>query len=75
MYTHIYTVSELRDLAPQVDSKKLLKLFMREFNTEGHSHVTEDFVVELFNKCGIDDAQIAVHLFRLVWNEILYICI
>ena len=59
-------VDNLRQLAPVIDAKKMLKLFVREFNTEGHSHVTEDFVVDLFDQCGIHDAEIAKHLFRLV---------
>ena len=59
-------VDTLRQLAPVIDAKKMLKLFVKEFNTEGHTHVTEDFVIDLFDQCGIHDAEIAKHLFRLV---------
>lgn len=58
-----------------IDAKKMLKLFVKEFNTEGHTHVTEDFVIELFNECGINDTEIAKHLFRLVIYIYIYISI
>ena len=67
-------MNNLRELAPVIDAKKMLKLFVREFNTEnGHTHVTEEFVIELFNECGINDAEIAKHLFRLVRFKYLQI--
>jgi len=67
---NITLLKDLEQLAPMIDAKKMLKLFLKEFNTEGHTHVTEDFVIELFDQCGIHDAEIAKHLFRLMdWNN------
>eukprot|EP01084_Bolivina_argentea_P284260 487124_1 len=68
--SHVFLLNQLRELAPQIDAKRLLKLFLKEFNQEGHNHVTEDFVVELFSKVGIEDEEIASHLFRLMdWDN------
>eukprot|EP01083_Nonionella_stella_P198254 728045_1 len=67
---NVNLLNSLRDLAPQIDAKKLLKLFRKEFLQEGRDHVTEQFVTELFDKCGIHDPEIAKNLFRLMdWNN------
>lgn len=63
---HFHLLSTLQDLAPKINAKKMLKLFLIEFNQEGHDHVTKEFVIELFEKCGIEDKDVAIHLFELV---------
>jgi len=72
-HTHeenIELLNRLRQLAPVIDAKKMLKLFIREFKKHGHEHVTEDFVVDLFTRSGIDDPAVAQHLFKLMdWNN------
>jgi Ca2+-binding EF-hand superfamily protein len=66
---YFHLLDTLRDLAPKIDAKKMLKLFLKEFNTEGHDHVTEEFVIDLFGKVGIDSPEVAQHLFQLFdWN-------
>eukprot|EP01083_Nonionella_stella_P030741 84224_1 len=69
--TNVELLTHLRELAPVIEASKMLKLFLKEFNTPGgYTHVTEDFVVELFQKCGIEDAEIGAHLFKLMdWNH------
>eukprot|EP01084_Bolivina_argentea_P189381 325676_1 len=60
-------LNKVRTLAPSVDANKMLRQLQQVYIK--NEEVTQDFVIELFQQCGVSDARIARELFRILdWN-------
>eukprot|EP01083_Nonionella_stella_P020522 56913_1 len=59
-------LNTLRVLAPDVNANRMLSIFQDVLYSRGENEVTLEFVIELFQRCGVTDDRIARELFRIL---------